>query len=296
MDKGVTDRGVMDRQALKELLEFYAEAGVDTALGDAPVDRYAAPTTEPTPMPPAQAAEPPSPPSPSQHPPSTPSPPAPPGLLPLPMAATASDEAVQGLRHAQALADGATTLEALRSALEGFDGCALKKTARRMVFADGNPEASIMLIGEAPGRDEDAQGLPFVGRSGQLLDKMLAAIGLDRTSVYIGNVIYWRPPGNRTPTPGERALCEPFIRRQIALVRPKVMMTLGGSALSTLFEGRTGIMKTRGQVLTYAQDGLSIPTVPTLHPAALLRQSINKRLGWRDMLLLDGLAREHGAR
>jgi uracil-DNA glycosylase family 4 len=134
--------------------------------------------------------------------------------------------------------------------LEGFEGCGLKKTARQLVFADGNPQAKIMLIGEAPGRDEDAQGLPFVGRSGQLLDKMLAAIGLDRTKVYIGNVIYWRPPGNRTPTPDERAMCEPFIRRQIELVAPKVMMTLGGSALSGLF-GIQGIMKTRGQVLTY---------------------------------------------
>ncbi|MGD1885871.1 MAG: uracil-DNA glycosylase family protein [Cohaesibacteraceae bacterium] len=274
----------MDRQALKELLEFYAESGVDAAIGDEAVDRYSEPK--------AQAA-PPLAPAPAQPEPMVPAARRP---SPPPIATQESDDPVQGLAHAEALAAGASTLEELRAALDGFDGCALKKTARQLVFADGNPDASIMLIGEAPGRDEDAQGLPFVGRSGQLLYKMLAAIGLDRTKVYIGNVIYWRPPGNRTPTPDERALCEPFIRRQIALVQPKVMMTLGGSALSTLFEGRTGIMKTRGQLLTYAQDGLSIPTIPTLHPAGLLRQPLNKRLAWRDLLLLDELAREHGAR
>jgi DNA polymerase len=152
-----------------------------------------------------------------------------------------------------------------------------------------------MLIGEAPGRDEDAQGLPFVGRSGQLLDKMLAAINLDRTKVYIGNVIYWRPPGNRTPSTEERAMCEPFIRRQIELVRPNVMMTLGGSALSTLFEVGQGIMRTRGRILDYTEGDLVIPTVPTLHPAALLRNPLNKRLAWQDLLALQALIKQNGA-
>lgn len=270
--------------ALKELLSFYEEAGVDAALGDAPVDRFAAvePVLE---QPKAQEkvqekvkAEAPAP------------------VQPTPASPSAPDTAspAQGLADAEALAAGANTLEALRHALESFDGCGLKKTARRLVFADGNPEANIMLIGEAPGRDEDAQGLPFVGRSGQLLDTMLAAIGLDRTKVYIGNVIYWRPPGNRTPTPEERALCEPFIRRQIELAAPKVMMTLGGSALSGLF-GINGIMKTRGQVLTYQHGPLSLPCVPTLHPAALLRNPINKRLAWHDLLALQTLIEEHQA-
>ena len=270
----------MDRQALKELMEFYEAAGVDAALGEAPVDRFHAPEPVAAAARPVAAASPVPPPAPAQ--------------APLPNAQK-TDEPAQGLADAQALAAGADTLDALRAALEGFDGCGLKKTARQLVFADGSPGARIMLIGEAPGRDEDAQGLPFVGRSGQLLDKMLAAIGLDRSTVYIGNVIYWRPPGNRTPTPDERALCEPFIRRQIELVNPKVMMTLGGSALSTLFEVRQGIMKTRGQTLTYAHGTLSVPSVPTLHPAALLRNPINKRLAWQDLLMLQRLIEETGA-
>ena len=266
----------MDAQALKELLAFYDAAGVDAPLGEAPVDRFVTP--EPAPKIEIHPA-----PLPAQ--PAAPHPQAP---------QVDQDKPAQGLAEAQALAAGAQTLEDLRAALENFDGCGLKKTARQLVFADGNPQAKIMLIGEAPGRDEDAQGLPFVGRSGQLLDRMLAAIGLDRTRVYIGNVIYWRPPGNRTPTPDERAMCEPFIRRQIELVAPKVMMTLGGSALSGLF-GIQGIMKTRGQVQTYAHSGLSVPTVPTLHPAALLRNPANKKLAWQDLLALQALIEEHGA-
>lgn len=274
----------MDHQALKELLEFYEAAGVDTALGDAPVDRFQAveevkpaaasvPSMAPqTPLPTPQA-------TPAQQP-----------IAPVEPAAP-----VQGLADAQKLAREAQTLEELREALLSFDGCGLKKSARQLVFADGNPEAKIMLVGEAPGRDEDAQGLPFVGRSGQLLDKMLASIGLDRTKVYIGNVIYWRPPGNRTPSTDERAMCEPFVRRQIELVRPNVMMTLGGSALSTLFEGRQGIMRTRGQVLDFVEGDLTIPTVPTLHPAALLRNPLNKRLAWQDLLALQTLIEKNGA-
>jgi DNA polymerase len=273
---------VQNTQALRELLEFYGATGVDAALGDAPVDRFTvvdeAPKAKlaPTPLPPQPVA-------PQQL--------AAPAQAPQ-FEAAEPEPSTQGLADAEALAAGANTLDELRQALENFDGCGLNKTARRLVFADGNPDADIMLIGEAPGRDEDAQGLPFVGRSGQLLDKMLAAIALNRTSVYIGNVIYWRPPGNRTPTPQERALCEPFIRRQIELAAPKVMMTLGGSALSGLF-GINGIMKTRGQVLTYSHKGLSAPCVPTLHPAALLRNPINKRLAWQDLLCLQKLIEEH---
>lgn len=273
----------MDHQALKELLEFYEAAGVDAALGDSPVDRFQAvevakpaPVLAPT-APSAAAIE------------NTPPAPAVPPAPAIPAAP------VQGLADAQRLASQAQSLDELRSALLAFDGCGLKKTARQLVFADGNPNATIMLVGEAPGRDEDAQGLPFVGRSGQLLDKMLAAIGLDRSTVYIGNVIYWRPPGNRTPSTEERAMCEPFIRRQIQLVRPKVMMTLGGSALSTLFEVGQGIMRTRGQVLDYVDGDLTIPTVPTLHPAALLRNPLNKRLAWQDLLTLQTLMEQNGA-
>lgn len=269
----------MNGQALKELLEFYEAAGVDAALGDEPVDKFQPVEAVAATAPQTASAVDPSPPS-------------------MPMVAASSAEPTapaQGLAEARQLAAQANTLEDLREALLSFEGCSLKKTARQLVFADGNPNAKIMLVGEAPGRDEDAQGLPFVGRSGQLLDKMLAAIGLDRTKVYIGNVIYWRPPGNRTPSTDERAMCEPFIRRQIELVRPHVMMTLGGSALSTLFEVRQGIMRTRGRVLDYSEGDLSIPTVPTLHPAALLRNPMNKRLAWQDLLALQALIEKNGA-
>lgn len=274
----------MNGQALKELLEFYDAAGVDAALGDAPVDRFAqVEEVKQTPTPVQAPAAAPIPVAASQNTPTLAIPPAEPAAP------------VQGLADAQRLASEAQSLDDLRAALLAFDGCGLKKTARQLVFSDGNPNAKIMLIGEAPGRDEDAQGLPFVGRSGQLLDKMLAAIGLDRTKVYIGNVIYWRPPGNRTPSIEERAMCEPFIRRQIELVRPNVMMTLGGSALSTLFEVSQGIMRTRGQVLTYEDGDVAVPTVPTLHPAALLRNPLNKRLAWQDLLVLQALIEKNGA-
>ena len=259
----------MDARAFRDLMAFYESAGVDETIGDAAVDRYAEARAEHA----ARTA----------------------AIEAARDAAAASSSAQsaappdgapgQGLEDARRLAAQADSLEALAEALAGFEGCTLRKTARSLVFSDGNPQANVMLIGEAPGRDEDARGLPFVGRSGQLLDAMLAAIGLDRQGVYIGNVIYWRPPGNRTPTPEERALCEPFIRRQIALVRPKLIMTLGGSAMATLL-GRDGIMRARGQWMTYRDDGLQVPALPTLHPAALLRNPINKRLVWRDFLAL----------
>ena len=163
-------------------------------------------------------------------------------LAPAPEAAIAS---------AREAARTAPTLEALRALLERFDGCALKSTATRLVFADGNPQARIMFVGEAPGRDEDIEGLPFVGRSGKLLDLMMAAIGLDRSKVYIANVIPWRPPGNRTPTPQETQICLPFIQRQIELVDPDVLVTLGNPSTQTLLSTREGIMRTRGRWFDY---------------------------------------------
>ena len=166
-----------------------------------------------------------------------------------------------------------------------FDGCNLKFTAKNLVFADGNPNASIMLVGEAPGRDEDLEGLPFVGRSGQLLDRILAAIGLDRTSVYIANVIPWRPPGNRTPTPQETEICRPFIERQIELADPKLLVTLGGPSAKLLLNTTEGILRVRGAWKTHATaSGRQIPTMPTLHPAYLLRNPAHKKLAWRDFL------------
>ena len=164
----------------------------------------------------------------------------------------------------------AATLDELRQQMAEFEGCNLKFTAKNLVFADGNPEADIMLVGEAPGRDEDLEGLPFVGRSGQLLDRMLAAIGLDRQSVYIANVIPWRPPGNRTPTPQETEICRPFIERQIELANPKVLVTLGGPSAKTLLHTTEGVMRLRGNWKAHVTaSGTAIPAMPTLHPAYL---------------------------
>jgi len=187
---------------------------------------------------------------------------------------------------ARQMATAARSLEELRAALAAFDGCDLKKTATNLVFADGNPESRLMLIGEAPGRDEDRQGLPFVGVSGQLLDLMLAAIGLNRTKVYITNILFWRPPGNRTPTPAEIAACLPFVERHMALVQPSYLLLLGGLSAKTLLARREGITRLRGLWANIAVPGLDapLPALATLHPAYLLRQPAQKRLAWRDFL------------
>ena len=188
------------------------------------------------------------------------------------------------------------TLDALRNAMAGFDGCALKKTASNLVFADGNPEAKIMIIGEAPGGDEDRMGLPFVGAAGQLLDKMLAAIGLDRHHVYITNILPWRPPGNRTPSSEEVALLWPFLRRHIQLIAPKVIFALGGSSAKLLLNTTTGILKLRGQVqeIDFGEVGQAnlIPVLPSLHPAYLLRAPKMKQQAFYDLLALKSMCRE----
>ena len=190
----------------------------------------------------------------------------------------------EAIASARELAAKADTLEALRDALAAFNGCNLKLTAKNLVFADGNPQARIMLVGEAPGRDEDIQGLPFVGRSGQLLDRMLAAIGLDRTKVYITNVLPWRPPGNRTPTPAEVEICRPFIERHIQLVAPDLLVAVGGSSAKMLFETTTGILSLRGHWRKYKVGEREVDALATLHPAYLLRQPAQKRLVWHDLL------------
>jgi DNA polymerase len=178
------------------------------------------------------------------------------------------------------------SLEDVRAALDRFDGCALRATATQLVFADGNPDARVMFVGEAPGRDEDIEGLPFVGRSGKLLDLMLAAIGLDRTKVYIANIIPWRPPGNRTPTPQESQICLPFVRKQIELVDPDVLVCMGGPSATTLLGIKDGITKTRGRWFSYDTGKREIRALPTFHPAFLLRSPLQKRLAWRDMLAI----------
>ena len=256
---------------LAALLEWYVEAGVDLAVEENPVDRFALAEAAP----PAEPARPPEP------------RPAPFAFSAPPVAAPAavppSEEITRAARDA---ARAAGNLDDLRAALERFDGCNLKLTATRLVFADGNPEARVMLVGEAPGRDEDIQGLPFVGRSGQLLDRMLAAIGLDRTSVYIANVVPWRPPGNRTPTPQETATCRPFIERQIELADPDFLVCLGGAAAKELLATSEGILRLRGRWREFDTGTRKIRAMATLHPAYLLRQPLQKRLVWRDLLTL----------
>ncbi|TPN70720.1 uracil-DNA glycosylase [Mesorhizobium sp. B1-1-1] len=270
------------RPDIAELLAFYASAGVDEALEDAPVNRFAEAAPKPAERMPAAA------PSDSRAPerPAQPRldasavPNAPPARPPI---SAVSDEAQAAL--ARELASAASTLDELRQHMSTFDGCNLKFTAKNLVFADGNPDASVMLVGEAPGRDEDIEGLPFVGRSGRLLDRMLAAIGLDRTSVYIANVIPWRPPGNRTPTPHETEICRPFIERQIELVKPKVLVNLGGPSAKTLLNTSEGILRLRGNWRAHTTaSGVVIPAMPTLHPAYLLRTPAHKKLAWRDFL------------
>jgi DNA polymerase len=190
------------------------------------------------------------------------------------------DIAIESAREADRTAP---TFEALRTLLDAFDGCALKFTASRLVFADGNPQARLMFVGEAPGRDEDIEGLPFVGRSGKLLDRMISAIGLDRSKAYIANVIPWRPPGNRTPTPQETQICLPFIKRQIELVNPDVVVTLGNPSTQTLLGTRDGIMKTRGKWHDYDTGTRTIRAIATFHPAYLLRSPAYKRMSWLDL-------------
>jgi DNA polymerase len=187
---------------------------------------------------------------------------------------------------AREAAKTAQSLDELRAMLERFEGCALKATATQLVFADGNPDARVMFVGEAPGRDEDIEGLPFVGRSGKLLDRMLAAIGLDRTKVYITNVLAWRPPGNRTPTPAEAEICRPFIERHIELVDPQIIAFLGGASAKLLLNTSEGILRLRGRWTSYSHGGKAIDAIAMLHPAYLLRQPAQKRLAWQDMLKL----------
>ena len=199
------------------------------------------------------------------------------------------------VQHARAVAAACASLAEIEAALRTFDGCALSQTATRLCFADGNPQASLMLIGEAPGAEEDRQGLPFVGPSGQLLDRMLAAIGLDRGQVWITNIVFWRPPGNRPPTAGEIAVCQPFLERQIELVRPRRLLFVGGAAARALLGQDEGVTKLRGRPFLSRGDGLGrFPADAVFPPAYLLRQPLQKKLAWRDLMALrrqlDGVA------
>lgn len=254
-------------KSARDLLEFYVDAGADALLGEQAVDRFAtedAGLAARTPVPATARAEPAT-------------------RAPSPLAPPAPDEATMAARDA---AKRAATLEELRAVLDKFDGCALKATATQLVFADGNPQARLMFVGEAPGRDEDIEGLPFVGRSGKLLDRMLTAISLDRRSVYIANIVPWRPPGNRTPTPQESQICLPFISRQIELADPDILVCLGGPSAQTLLGIKEGITKTRGRWFTFDTGKREIRAMPTFHPAFLLRSPLQKRFAWRDFLAI----------
>ena len=265
-------------KAALELLTFYMEAGVDALVGEEPVDRFA---PEPV-APPVEARQP----AAIDRPPNTIRTTLPPKGVPAPAVAPppSPDVAVMAAREA---AKSATTLEELKTILGAFDGCGLKKSAKQLVFADGNPQAKLMFVGEAPGSDEDRMGLPFVGRSGQLLNRMIEAIGLKRESdVYIANIIPWRPPGNRTPTPQESQTCLPFIARQIELADPDILVCLGGPSSQTLLGFTDGIRKTRGRFIAYNTGKREIRALATFHPAYLLRSPLEKRLAWRDFLAI----------
>ena len=271
------------------LLRWYVEQGVDEAIGEEPIDRFAAP-----PPPPAATTA----------------------------AATVTRSRPQRLarprlcvrrrlhrlrradrcrsnRHSSSrmrarLAEGCSTLAELEAAIRGFEGCALKRTAKNTVFADGTPGAPVMIVGEAPGADEDRLGKPFVGVSGQLMDRMMGAIGLSRDGgFYITNILFWRPPGNRTPTTTEQGMCLAFTRRHIELVKPKVLVLAGGVAVKAVLDTAEGITRLRGKWTGYTLgDGTVIPTMPTFHPAYLLRTPASKRQSWQDLLAIDKKLKE----
>lgn len=266
-----------DNLAAAALLQWYAEMGVDEVVGPDPADLYswtgmaasiAAPTALPPPQAPRRSA--PAEKSAAQT-----------AVFKKENAGVPADEAIAS---ATKLAAACGTFEALEAAVMAFDGCGLKKGCKNTVFADGIPGSPLLVIGEAPGRDEDQSGKPFVGRAGQLLDKMLAAIGQSReTNTLISNVIYWRPPGNRTPTPVETAICKPFVDRLIELTQPKAIMLAGGASMQALL-GITGIMRQRGTWRDVeTSSGARIPAIPVFHPAFLLREPRQKRLAWSDL-------------
>ena len=248
------------------VLRWLAEAGADEAIGEAPVNRFrrgvpetvAQPSLQQSARRSAQCAQ----------------------AAPPPRPAQQSDH----IGRAMELAAACGSLSELKAALEAFDGCTLKQHATNTVFADGVPDRRILLIGEAPGKDEDLQGRPFVGRAGKLLDRMLASIGLDRkTHVYITNVLNWRPPNNREPSAEEAAVCLPFLRRHIELVNPAVMVLLGAVSARHVMGKTEGIMRLRGTWLEYYVNGRMVPVMPMLHPAYLLRRPVDKKLAWRDL-------------
>jgi DNA polymerase len=260
-------------------MRWYLEAGVDETIGEEPVDRFVAP-------PPARVTE--------------PSLRVPTGLAAVERSEAAALRASGPLRpklllpeetlvqHAVSLASNAASLASLRDVLGQFDGCPLKRTATNLVFGRGNPAARVVFVGEAPGAEEDVQGLPFVGPSGRLLDRILGSIGLTPRDVFITNTVFWRPPGNRSPTSSETAACMPFLQRMLELIDPDVLVALGGPAATALLGRAESVGKLRGRWFSYQSPGLSRPAsvIVTFHPAYLLRSPAQKRLAWRDFLAI----------
>ena len=260
---------MVDPARALDILRWHLDAGVDETIAESPLDRFAlsakpppTPTVEPQPR---SAAAP----------------------APRPAANLVMENPEAAEAGARARAAAANDLDALRATLADFDDCPLKRTAANLVFADGATDAPVMLIGEAPGADEDRQGLPFVGASGRLLDRMLASIGLDRNeNAYITNILPWRPPGNRKPTPSESTMCLPFLHRHIELKAPRLLVFLGGTSAATLLERKEGITRLRGRWFEYQGPGGPLPAMPTYHPAFLLRQPALKRDAWADLLAI----------
>ena len=253
-----------DYRAIESLVGFWSDAGVDACYEDQAVDRTRRPAPPPRPVAGAAAER------------------------RAPAAVPAGPDVSEAIAQARALAAGATDLAALEAAIAAFDGCGLKfQGARRAVFSRGTPDAPVVIVGEGPGGDEDAQGAPFVGRAGKLLDRMLDAAGLTGR-VFITNTVFWRPPGNRTPSPSEQSICAPFLHRAIELVRPRILLMVGGASAKSMLQRDEGILSLRGRWFEWrSQDeSLVLPALPTLHPAFLLRQPAAKKKAWADLLTL----------
>lgn len=290
-------------QMAASLLQFYAQAGVVDLLGDEPIDRYADTIKQLEERKAKKAAKmdqmlssnkaraenirpQSSAPSQTQHPAQRPA------QRPEQASTTLAVPDQAAMKETQELAQSAKTIEELSAIIKSYKGCNLCHSAKNTVFADGNPKAPIMLIGEAPGRDEDMHGIPFVGPAGQMLDKMLAAISLDRTSCYISNIIPWRPPGNRTPVAHEIELCRPFVERHIELAQPKLLIFMGNVSTKTLLNTNKGILSIRGKWDEYKIGEEAVPAMPTLHPAYLLKNPVAKRNAWNDLLAIQAKLKE----
>lgn len=278
---------MLNNQEIKIIMHWLSSLGIDETLSPVPVDRTNVKAASPAINAPSSSYESPAKTVTASFIPSTPSPSA--------LAPAASASLAATIAEARKLADKATTLEDLRHAVSHFDGCTLKKTAKNTVFSDGIPGSPVMLIGEAPGADEDRQGIPFCGASGQLLDMMLKSIGLERSrNFYITNTLFWRPPGNRTPTPDELNICLPFVEKHIAISNPKLLILVGGTAAKNLLGETAGITRLRTRKFEYKNQYIinSIPTRVVFHPSYLLRQPAHKRMAWQDLLAIRAFMKE----